>query len=262
MVEQPGAVDRDTRKVTGGRPVERGAQARIGLVLAIAIIAGWLAVHIYGMLFYSWNGWSVVTAPLLALFATWLFVGLFIVAHDCMHGSLVPFRPAVNRAIGQLCLFLYAGFEFDKLNRKHHLHHRYSGTAEDPDFDAVPPHGLAHWYWKFFIEYFSWRQLLFVTAVGSVYLHVIGVPLANLVAFWAMPAILSSFQLFYFGTYLPHRPLAVAFADRHRARTNDFDWWLSLATCFHFGYHHEHHLWPDVPWWRLPKVRQTARDRA
>ena len=69
MVEQPGAVDRDTRKVTGGRPVERGAQARIGLVLAIAIIAGWLAVHIYGMLFYSWNGWSVVTAPLLASWA-------------------------------------------------------------------------------------------------------------------------------------------------------------------------------------------------
>ncbi|MFA9473554.1 MAG: fatty acid desaturase [Filomicrobium sp.] len=27
---------------------------------------------------------------------------------------------------------------------------------------------------------------------------------------------------------------------------------MSLLTCFHFGYHHEHHLQPDVPWWRLP----------
>ena len=73
--------------------------------------------------------------------------------------------------------------------------------------------------------------------------------------FWALPAILSAFQLFYFGTYLPHRAEDEAFGDAHRARSNDFSWTMSLLTCFHFGYHHEHHDNPAVPWWRLPATR-------
>ena len=36
---------------------------------------------------------------------------------------------------------------------------------------------------------------------------------------------------------------------------------LSLLTCYHFGgYHHEHHLHPGVPWWRLPGTRARAKD--
>ena len=31
------------------------------------------------------------------------------------------------------------------------------------------------------------------------------------------------------------------YPDAHRARSNDMPTWLSLITCFHFGYHHEHH---------------------
>jgi beta-carotene ketolase (CrtW type) len=242
-----------------GAGSDNDRQGRIGLGLAVTLVGLWLAVHIYGVFFYAWGVASVVTAPLLSAFATWLFVGLFIVAHDCMHGSLVPFRPAINRAVGRLCLLLYAAFDFDALNAKHHRHHRHSGTAEDPDFDARPPHGLASWYRKFFTEYFTWRQLALLAALGSVYLYVLGVHPANLVVFWALPAVLSSLQLFYFGTYLPHRPDGGAFADRHRARTNAFGWWLSLLTCFHFGYHHEHHLRPDVPWWRLPRVRAAGQ---
>jgi beta-carotene ketolase (CrtW type) len=37
---------------------------------------------------------------------------------------------------------------------------------------------------------------------------------------------------------MPHKPeLRPEFTDRHRARSNDYAWWLSLLTCFHFGYH-------------------------
>lgn len=28
---------------------------------------------------------------------------------------------------------------------------------------------------------------------------------------------------------------------------------LSFLTCYYFGYHLEHHLYPNVPWWRLPE---------
>jgi beta-carotene ketolase (CrtW type) len=73
-----------------------------------------------------------------------------------------------------------------------------------------------------------------------------------------VPALLSSLQLFYFGTYLPHRPGPDAFTDHHRARSNGYSEWLSLLTCFHFGYHHEHHRAPGEPWWRLPTVRRQV----
>lgn len=235
-------------------------QARVGLVLAGLVIGAWCLAHIYGLFFYRWQTTSMLTAPLLAMLITWLFVGLFIVAHDAMHGSLAPHRPAINRAIGQLCLLLYAGFDFDRLCRKHHLHHRHSGTGDDPDFQPVDGAGLVRWYLGFFVTYFSWRQFVFVTGLGSFYLYVVGIEPANLIAFWALPAIASSFQLFYFGTYLPHRPARAPFADVHHARSNAYGWWLSLLTCFHFGYHHEHHLRPAVPWWRLPRERSVLRD--
>lgn len=224
------------------------------MALAIAVISAWLAVHVFGVFFYAWGAHSLITAPLLMALSCWLSVGMFIVAHDCMHGSLVPHQPALNRWLGRLCLFLYAGFNFDDLNRKHHLHHRHSGTGDDPDFDARPPHALLQWYATFFLNYFSWREFAVIAAVSAAYLFVLDAALMNLLAFWALPAILSSFQLFFFGTYLPHRPASDAFTDRHKARSNDYNWWLSLLTCFHFGYHHEHHLHPHVPWWRLPSL--------
>lgn len=240
-------------------PLDRSRQAAIGLTLAGLILASWAVLHIYALFFFSWSGSAVYAAPLLVALLTWLYVGLFIVAHDCMHGSLVPFRPAWNKWIGRLCLMLYAGFSFDALNPKHHLHHRHSGTAEDPDFDDHPPYGFWRWYTKFFSEYFTGREFIAIALMNLFYLA-LGAPLLNVMTFWALPAVLSSLQLFTFGTYLPHRPEAVAFADRHRARSNGYPWLVSLLTCFHFGYHHEHHLYPGVPWWRLPAAR-AARDK-
>lgn len=242
--------------VSGARTEAIVQQARIGLMLASAIISAWAVVHVACVFFVPVTVdrlWLIV--PMVVL-QTWLYVGLFIVAHDCMHGSLVPFRPEINRWVGRLCLTLYAGFSFDNLNRKHHLHHRHSGTADDPDFDETPPHGFWHWYYRFFTEYFGWREYLFISALTLVYILVLGADLTNVLLFWALPALLSSLQLFTFGTYLPHRPVGGSFLDRHNARTNNYSWWLSLLSCFHFGYHHEHHLTPDVPWWRLPRAHE------
>ena len=227
-------------------------QSLIGLTLAAAIIGGWLVLHVYAMFFYTFSEHSWVTAPLLAACIAWLYVGIFIVAHDCMHGSLAPFRPRLNQIVGQICVFLYAGFHFRALNRKHHLHHRNAGLADDPDFHEAQPDRFWAWYMRFFREYFSWRELLIIAVATNVYMFILGVPVVNVLMFWALPAIVSSVQLFTFGTYLPHRPGATPFPDRHRARSNRYGWWLSLLTCFHFGYHHEHHELPDLPWWRLP----------
>lgn len=233
-------------------------QTKIGIALAGSILFGWLCIHILGVFVFEWTAFACIAAPILVVTQTWLYVGLFIVAHDCMHGSLVPFRPGLNRFIGQLFLFLYAGFDFDDLNLKHHAHHRHAGTTRDPDFDPSPPHGFWHWYVKFFSEYFGWRQVAVIATFVTLYLLVFGAALSNVLVFWALPALVSSLQLFIFGTYLPHRPGQDGFLDRHRARSNNFSQLISLLTCFHFGYHHEHHEHPQLPWWRLPLLKGKA----
>ena len=236
----------------------RRHQARTGLVLAAAIIAAWLAGHIYGVFFHRWTPLGIAAAPLLMALQCWLSVGLFIVAHDCMHGSLAPFRPAVNRWIGRVCLTLYIGFSYDRLIEKHFDHHRHSGGPLDPDFNDEDPEHFWRWYAAFFRRYFGWRPFLTAFIVTVVYRFVLGAGLADILLLWAVPAIASSLQLFYFGTYLPHRHEEGGFADRHNSRSNDFSWLASLLSCFHFGYHHEHHLSPRVPWWQLPQARRQA----
>ena len=231
-------------------------QAAIGLSLAAAIVAGWAALHVYGMFFHRWTAVGVAIAPLLIAVQCWLNVGLFIVAHDAMHGSLAPFRPALNRAVGRLVLGLYAGFSYDRLIGKHFDHHRHSGTALDPDFHAGGPRRFWPWYLTFFRRYFGWTEFAVLNLAIAAYILVLGAEPLHMALFWGLPAILSSLQLFCFGTYLPHRHEdEEEFADHHRARSNDLPWLASLLTCFHFGYHHEHHDAPHVPWWRLPAYR-------
>ena len=237
-------------------------QAAIGLTLAAAIVGAWLVIHIAAVFLLDLGRTAPVAAIAVIAAQCWLCVGLFIVAHDCMHGTLIPGRPGWNRVIGTVCLALYACFDFRAVNAKHHLHHRHSGTAADPDFLAAPPHGFWRWYIKFFAEYFSWRQLASLAVLTWTYVLLLGAPFANVLLFWALPSVLSSLQLFTFGTYLPHVPAGTGFADRHNARSNELPVWLSLLTCFHFGYHHEHHLHPGVPWWRLPAVLAARGETA
>ncbi|WP_375461376.1 fatty acid desaturase [uncultured Enterovirga sp.] len=239
-------------------PVRGGgslSQMAIGLSLAALVILAWLATHLYGVFLHRWTAEGWLVAPFLVALQCWLNVGLFIIAHDAMHGSLAPFRPRLNRAVGRLCLALYAGFSFDRLITKHFAHHRHSGTEDDPDFHADEPRGFWRWYVAFFRRYFSWREFAILSGLILAYVVVLGASPVNMAVFWGVPAILSSAQLFYFGTYLPHRHEDEPFGDTHRARSNEYSWLASLLSCFHFGYHHEHHEHPNVPWWRLPSVR-------
>src|SRR5918998_5859922 len=136
-----------------GRPMRAARQSWIGVGLALSIIAAWLALHVGGVFFYRFEAWGWAPAVALIAASCWLSIGLFIVAHDCMHGSLAPFRPRLNLWIGRLCLGLYAAFSYDRLIAKHFAHHRAPGLPEDPDLD--PALGLDFWpaYRLFFLQY-------------------------------------------------------------------------------------------------------------
>ena len=240
-----------------GPDVVRG-QTAIGVALAVLLIAAWAGLHVFGVFFYPWNGVGIVLAPLLVAVLCWLYVGLFIVAHDAMHCSLAPFRPGLNRAFGLLALLLYAGFSYDRLWPAHLAHHRRPGTGGDPDFFAPAPDRFGRWFAAFIGRYFGWREFAALSLLFWTYLLLLGASPIRLLVFWALPSILSAVQLFYFGTYRPHRSEEKPFADEHRARSSDYGWVRSLLTCFHFGVHHEHHRAPSVPWWRLPSERRRG----
>lgn len=241
---------------------ERRVQRVAGLVLGLAIAGSWLTIHAYGMFVFelTWSNWPFALG--LAMVQCWLSVGVFIVCHDAMHGTLVPGHPRTNGAIGTVLLALYAGFAFKHLRNAHFAHHKLAGHAGDPDFDEHHPDDFRRWYATFFRRYFGWRSILFVHTVVGIYWLVLDIPMVQIVLLYGLPALGSSLQLFYFGTFRPHRHLreddAGGFSDRHNTRSEDFGTLASLATCFHFGYHLEHHRRPDVPWWALPAARRAG----
>lgn len=227
-----------------------------GPLYAALIVGAWMFVHLYSVFIHSLSApiWQTVG---LILLQCWLYTGMFIVAHDTMHGSLIPGKEKLNALVGTSILFIYAGFNWHKMRDAHHDHHKFSGTERDPDFNAENPREFWPWYVKFFLTYFGWRQILILVAFTLIYL-LLGASYLNTIVMWAVPAILSSLQLFYFGTYLTHRH-GGEFPDHHNARTNEFSKLASLLSCFHFGYHHEHHLFPHEPWWRLPSKKSFTK---
>src|SRR5687768_7299690 len=101
-----------------------------GILVAILVIGAWLTSII---LLLRWE--ISLTNPLTYVFILvqmHLYTGLFITAHDAMHGTVSSNKP-LNNFIGQLCTALYAVFPFQKLNTKHHQHHKFVHTDKDPD---------------------------------------------------------------------------------------------------------------------------------
>lgn len=191
-----------------------------------------------------------------------LCVGLFVTSHDACHGSVAPNHPRINRWIGRIAAFLYAGFFFDAMITKHSDHHAFAGSEKDPDFhsnEQNPPRFFS-WMLRFFSHYLSIPQLLWMTTVSQILMHGFQFREPNVLLFWALPSTLSAIQLFYFGTYRPHCGGKNPFQDRHHARNSIQPYLSSLVSCFHFGaYHHFHHLKPSLPWFRLPQEYRKSQ---
>ncbi len=225
-----------------------------GFALALVIILAWAASLIFLLkLDRAEQPWLFIPGMLVQ---TFLYTGIFITAHDAIHGSIVKGWHKFNTAVGAFCLFVYALFPYRKVREKHFDHHRYSGTLKDPDYHNGRQTGFWAWYLNFLLTYITWWQIIGMAVVFNLLHHFLNIPIANLLLFWVAPALLSTLQLFYFGTYLPHREPEGGYDNRHHAKSNDYSVFWSFVTCYHFGYHWEHHEFPGTPWWRLPEKRQ------
>ena len=70
-----------------------------------------------------------------------------------------------------------------------------------------------------------------------------------------LPGILATGQLFYFGTYLPHRG-SHSKENKHKSRSQKLNHAWAFVTCYFFGYHYEHHASPATPWWKLYQKKE------
>lgn len=197
------------------------------------------------------------TDPLVYLFVLvqmHLYTGVFITMHDSIHGVVAPGNKRLNKVIGWICATLFAYNHYGKLSRKHQLHHHHSVSDEDPDYSKG---GFLIWYVRFLLQYVTiWQFVLMGITYNVLQL---AFPVENVVLFWMIPAILSTCQLFYFGTYLPHRGEHEA-DNAHKARSQKTNHWVAFFSCYFFGYHYEHHAFPYLPWWKLAAAKE-AQDK-
>jgi beta-carotene/zeaxanthin 4-ketolase len=220
------------------------------LVIAICIFSVW-ALSLITLFTADLAHVPLWIRPLLTLWQAFLYTGLFITAHDAMHGVVCPQNRFINNAVGMIALRLYGLFSFKTLLQRHIQHHQSPASHVDPDYHDG---GFLGWYWTFMVRYWSWTRFIALVVTFHLLHTFFGISESNLAWAWVYPSILSSLHLFYFGTYLPHRQPALGYSDAHRSTTTHRPWLLSLLACYHFGYHHEHHRLTDVPWWRLPEV--------
>lgn len=220
-----------------------------GLLAAFVVLLLWF-VSLTFLLHFSIDFRNPLVY-LLVLIQMHLYTGVFITAHDAIHGVVAPKNKKLNYAIGFLSASLFAFNSYKMLSTKHHLHHRHAATPDDPDYHDGHPHFFL-WFFAFAKEYISLLQILFMAITYNVLK--LWFPWENLVVFWMVPAVLSTFQLFYFGTYLPHR------GEHHNpplnARSQSLNHLKAFLSCYFFGYHLEHHAYPYLPWWQLPMARE------
>jgi len=221
----------------------------MGIFIALFIIISWLSHSAYMLIMLEWNPLSIWMWLHVAL-QTYLSVGLFITAHDAMHGT-VSLNRRINNSLGWIACFLFAGMNYKRLITNHMAHHTFPGTEKDPDYDISQNYVI--WFLRFMIRYTTISQLIVMGALFNLLKFI--APEINIWIFWVIPSLLGALQLFTFGTYIPHRTPHTHEMEPHNARTLKKNHLYAMLTCYFFGYHHEHHSSPRTPWWKLYSMK-------
>jgi len=255
----------------------RGA-TRLAVHLACLIAAGWWVAIA--------SGWMILPA----VFVLGLVqVALFAPAHEAMHQTAFASRRA-NAIVGWLAaapsllnLQFYTAF--------HLAHHRHTQIpGQDPELITPAPEtvgryvarilGLPFWGLRLLVVYDSWRGDLsrypFVTAaaapaiirsVRAMSLVMVGGAVGSALLFgWATPL------LFWIGPQiLGQPPLRAYLLAEHTGCTHDRNGltntrttmtaWPVRLLMWNMPFHAEHHMYPSIPFHRLPDAHAAIGER-
>jgi fatty acid desaturase len=250
-----------------------------------------LAIHL-GCLFAA--GWWVAVATgwmlLPAVFVLGLAqVALFAPAHETMHQTAFASRRA-NAIVGWLTSapsLLNAQF-YTAFHLAHHRHTQIPGL--DPELFAPPPEtlggyvarilGWPYWRLRLAVVFDCWRGDLrgypyvtpaaapaIIRSVRGMSLVMVGGAVGAAVLFgWATPL------LFWIGPQLLGQPpLRAYLLAEHTGCTHDRDGltntrttltaWPVRLLMWNMPFHAEHHMYPSIPFHRLPDAHAVIRER-
>lgn len=218
-----------------------------GIVMAISIISLWL-ISLSLLLTQFTVSFTNPLTYIFIILMTHLYTGLFITAHDSMHATISE-NKKLNYWLGRISTILFVFNSYKKLYPKHHEHHRFVGSSNDPDYYNG---SFFPWFLKFVREYISIWQILLIALTFQILQYFFNIQ--NVICFYIIPSVLSTLQLFYFGTYLPHRG---SLNNKHKSSSQKKNHFIAFISCYFFGYHYEHHDSPGTPWWKLYKVKEA-----
>lgn len=198
---------------------------------------------------------------------------LFSVIHDSAHHSLSRIR-WLNELIGGIGLvFLFPYAPMILVRWVHNKHHSHANGAMDPDrFEHEASWWQAPLRWTFFdaayIHYFlkyggrvrksharsliAYYSGLAVVVAAAIYLGY-GYELLML---WFIPSRITLFLIAVVFVILPHYPALVAQDEEpYMATTMRLGWeWLLTPLLVYQNYHLVHHLYPEIPFYRMHKA--------
>lgn len=240
-----------------------GAIVVTGMLIATGVPGWWLLLPIQGL----------------------LIVFLFTLEHEATHRT--PFRSVrLNDAAGRVAGFLLL-LPFEWFRYFHLAHHRWTNIeGRDPELLGEKPESVRAWVWHVSGLPYWWSELRLLAAlvIGRaegdylpqaaktrivvearrmalgylvVALSLLWTPLAFWL--WILPALLGQpfLRLYLLAEHGDCPRVANMFQNTRTTFTNRLVRWLA----WNMPYHVEHHVWPAVPFHRLPEVHALMRDR-
>lgn len=204
---------------------------------------------------------------------------LSVLSHESSH-NLLTRKPVVDRWIGFVCgvplLFSAMGYRI-----MHPLHHKFLRSERDPDDieNVTKDSRFLRWIYVlvFFFSVYLYLVMVpanavlhaksreekvsviveFIAMIGIVALGWIYLPVHWMVEGWLMPLLVAG-QIANIRGISEHGMTTGGneMTDTRTIATNPV---LSFLMC-NINYHMEHHLYPGVPWYNLPKVHKILLD--
>ena len=205
---------------------------------------------------------------------------LFSPMHDAIHSSLGRSKQR-NLWVGRISFLFYSSLVAFELMRFIHFRHHRNANGEGDEADQIVQSGPA-WLrplkWPFIDLIYGWKYLaywkdrpksetrnviiMFLTTMVVWPWLIINGYLTELLMFWIIPQRISFFFISFIFVYLPHVPNEISEKeDAYRATSIrvGMEWLLSPLMMYQ-NYHLVHHLYPNVPFYRIVKLWNSRLD--
>ena len=205
---------------------------------------------------------------------------LFSPMHDAIHSSLGRSKQ-LNLWVGRITFLYFSSLVAFELMRFIHFRHHRNANGEGDEADQVVQSGPA-WLrllkWPFIDFIYGWKYLgywkdrpksetrnviiMFLATIVVWPWLIINGYLTELLMFWIIPQRISFFFISFIFVYLPHVPNEISEKeDAYRATSirMGMEWLLSPLMMYQ-NYHLVHHLYPNIPFYRMVKIWNSRLD--